>query len=82
VVVLGMTYVFITFLFLQLYGSIKELDLAQIEASFDLGMTRMQTFRKVVLPGTMPGIISGSIITSIPAFGNFIASSVLGGPRC
>ncbi|MCB1331758.1 MAG: ABC transporter permease [Maritimibacter sp.] len=80
-VVLGMTYVFIPFMFLPLYGSIEKLDMAQIEASSDLGATRVQTFRKVVLPGTMPGIIGGSIITFIPALGNFIVPSVLGGAK-
>ena len=80
-VILGMTYVFIPFMFLPLYGSIEKLDIAQIEASADLGATRFQTFRKVVLPATMPGIIGGSIITFIPALGNFIVPSVLGGAK-
>lgn len=80
-VVLGMTYVFIPFMFLPLYSSIEKLDLAQIEASADLGATRVQTFRKVVLPATMPGIIGGAIITFIPALGNFIVPSVLGGAK-
>ncbi|SFC85960.1 ABC transporter permease [Tropicimonas isoalkanivorans] len=80
-VVLGMTYVFIPFMFLPLYSSIEKLDMAQLEASSDLGATRLQTFRKVVLPATMPGIIGGSIITFIPALGNFIVPSVLGGAK-
>ncbi|MBB94838.1 MAG: spermidine/putrescine ABC transporter permease [Rhodobacteraceae bacterium] len=80
-VILGMTYVFIPFMFLPLYGSIEKLDIAQIEASADLGATRFQTFRKVVLPATMPGIIGGAIITFIPALGNFIVPSVLGGAK-
>lgn len=80
-VILGMTYVFIPFMFLPLYGSIEKLDMAQLEASSDLGATRVQTFRKVVLPATMPGIIGGSIITFIPALGNFIVPSVLGGAK-
>ncbi|WP_158970536.1 ABC transporter permease [Chachezhania sediminis] len=80
-VVLGMTYVFIPFMFLPLYGSIEKLDMAQLEASADLGATRIQTFRKVILPATLPGIIGGSIITFIPALGNFIVPSVLGGAK-
>lgn len=80
-VILGMTYVFIPFMFLPLYGSIEKLDKDQIEASSDLGATRLQTFRKVVLPATLPGIIGGSIITFIPALGNFIVPSVLGGAK-
>ncbi|MCT4371275.1 ABC transporter permease [Yangia mangrovi] len=80
-VILGMTYVFIPFMFLPLYGSIEKLDLAQIEASSDLGATRFQTFRKVILPATLPGIVGGSVITFIPALGNFIVPSVLGGAK-
>lgn len=80
-VILGMTYVFIPFMFLPLYGAIEKIDTAQIEASADLGATRFQTFRKVILPATMPGILGGSIITFIPALGNFIVPSVLGGAK-
>lgn len=80
-VILGMTYVLIPFMFLPLYGSIEKLDMAQIEASADLGATRFQTFFKVVLPATLPGIVGGSIITFIPALGNFIVPSVLGGAK-
>ncbi|WP_376871201.1 ABC transporter permease [Albirhodobacter sp. R86504] len=80
-VILGMTYVFIPFMFLPLYASIEKLDISQIEASADLGATRFQTFRKVVLPATLPGIFGGAVITFIPALGNFIVPSVLGGAK-
>ncbi len=80
-VIVGMTYVFIPFMFLPLYASIEKLDSSQIEASMDLGATRFQTFRKVVLPATLPGIIGGSVITFIPSLGNFIVPSVLGGAK-
>ena len=55
--------------------------MAQIEASSDLGATRVQTFRKVILPATLPGVVGGSVITFIPALGNFIVPSVLGGAK-
>jgi spermidine/putrescine transport system permease protein len=80
-VILGMTYVFIPFMFLPLYASVEKLDVSQIEASSDLGATRFQTFRKVVLPATLPGIAGGAVITFIPALGNFIVPSVLGGAK-
>lgn len=80
-VVIGMTYVFIPFTFLPLYASVEKLDITQIEASADLGATRLQTFRKVILPATMPGIMGGAVITFIPALGNFIVPSVLGGAK-
>lgn len=80
-VIIGMTYVFIPFTFLPLYASIERLDGAMLEASADLGATRLQTFRRIVLPATLPGIVGGAIITFIPALGNFIVPSVLGGAK-
>jgi len=80
-VILGMAYVFIPFMFLPLYASIEKLDPSVLEASLDLGASRIQTFFRVVLPLTMPGIIGGSIIVFIPALGNFIVPSVLGGAK-
>ena len=80
-VIIGMTYVFIPFMFLPLYASIDKLDLSLVEVSSDLGATRFQTFVRVLLPMTMPGVIGGSIIVFIPALGNFIVPSVLGGAK-
>lgn len=80
-VIIGMAYVFIPFMFLPLYASVEKLDMSLIEASADLGAARFQTFRRVVLPMTLPGIIGGSIIVFIPALGNFIVPSVLGGSK-
>jgi|SRR5690625_47146 len=80
-VVIGMVYIFIPFMFLPLYASVEKLDRSMVEASFDLGANRWQTFRRVILPLTMPGIIGGSIIVFIPSLGNFIVPSVLGGAR-
>ena len=80
-VIIGMTYVFIPFTFLPLYASIERLDGAMLEASADLGATRLQTFRRIILPATLPGIVGGAIITFIPALGNFIVPSVLGGAK-
>ena len=80
-VIIGMTYVFIPFMFLPVYASVEKLDNSLLEASADLGANRIQTFRRVVLPATLPGIVGGSVITFIPAFGNFIVPSVLGGAK-
>lgn len=80
-VIIGMTYVFIPFMFLPVYASVEKLDNSLLEASADLGANRFQTFRRVVLPATLPGIVGGSVITFIPAFGNFIVPSVLGGAK-
>lgn len=80
-VVLGMVYIFLPFMFLPLFSSIDTLDRGLIEASGDLGATPRQTFFKVILPSTMPGIIGGSVIVFIPAVGNFIVPDVLGGAK-
>ena len=78
-VVVGMVYVMIPFMFLPLYASVDNLDRAQVEASLDLGANRVQTFLKVVLPQTLPGIMGGAVIVFIPAVGNFVVPDVLGG---
>jgi spermidine/putrescine transport system permease protein len=80
-VIIGMVYVFIPFMFLPLYASVEKLDRSMIEASLDLGANRVQTFRRVVLPMTLPGIVGGSIIVFIPSLGNFVVPSILGGAK-
>jgi spermidine/putrescine transport system permease protein len=80
-VIIGMTYVFIPFMFLPLYSSMEKLDSGLIEASQDLGASRLQTFFRVILPLTLPGIVGGSIIVFIPSLGNFIVPSLLGGAK-
>jgi spermidine/putrescine transport system permease protein len=80
-VILGMVYIFIPFMFLPLFSSIDTLDRALIEASADLGAKPRQTFLKVILPQTLPGIAGGTVIVFIPAVGNFIVPDVLGGAQ-
>lgn len=80
-VVLGMVYVMIPFMFLPLYAAVDNLDRAQVEASLDLGATRVQTFLKVILPQTLPGIMGGAVIVFIPSVGNFVVPDVLGGAK-
>lgn len=80
-VVLGMVYVMVPFMFLPLYASVDNLDRAQVEASLDLGATRVQTFFKVVLPQTLPGIMGGAVIVFIPSVGNFVVPDILGGAK-
>lgn len=80
-VVLGMVYVMIPFMFLPIYASIDNLDYSLVEASFDLGANRIQTFLKVILPQTLPGIAGGSVIVFLPSIGNFIVPDVLGGAK-
>ncbi|MDH3672725.1 MAG: ABC transporter permease [Gammaproteobacteria bacterium] len=80
-VILGMIYIFIPFMFLPLYASLEKLDRSLIEASSDLGASRLKTFLRVTLPLSLPGIIGGSIIVFIPSLGNFIVPDLLGGAK-
>ncbi|WP_322867650.1 ABC transporter permease [Aquicoccus sp. G2-2] len=80
-VIIGMVYIFLPFMFLPLFSSIDTLDRGLIEASGDLGAKPWQTFLKVILPMTTPGVIGGSVIVFIPAVGNFIVPDVLGGAK-
>jgi len=80
-VVLGMVYVMIPFMFLPVYASVERLDRSLIEASGDLGARGWQTFLKVILPQTLPGIAGGSVLVFIPSVGNFIIPDVLGGAK-
>lgn len=80
-VVTGMVYVMVPFMFLPIYASVDKLDKSLLEASHDLGATRTQTFLRVILPLTLPGIVGGSIIVFIPSLGNFIVPEVLGGAK-
>ncbi|MGB3835692.1 ABC transporter permease [Castellaniella sp.] len=80
-VTIGMVYIFVPFMFLPLYASVEKLDMSLAEASSDLGAGRWQTFRRVILPMTMPGVVAGSIIVFIPSLGNFIVPSLLGGAK-
>jgi spermidine/putrescine transport system permease protein len=80
-VVLGMVYIMIPFMFLPLYAAIDNLDHTLVEASFDLGASRTQTFLKIIVPQTLPGIIAGCVIVFIPSVGNFIVPDILGGAK-
>lgn len=80
-VITGMVYVMVPFMFLPIYASVEKLDKSLLEASHDLGATRTQTFLRVILPLTLPGIVGGSIIVFIPSLGNFIVPEVLGGAK-
>ena len=78
-VILGMTYGFLPFAILPLYVSIDRLDPALVPAARDLYASGRAAFRHVTLPLTMPGIIAASILTFIPALGDFVTPDLLGG---
>jgi spermidine/putrescine transport system permease protein len=78
-VVLGMTYGFLPFAILPLFVSIDRLDDALVSAARDLYASGASAFRHVTLPLTMPGIVAASILTFIPAIGDFVTPDLLGG---
>jgi spermidine/putrescine transport system permease protein len=78
-VILGMTYGFLPFAILPLYVSIDRLDPALVSAARDLYASGRAAFLHVTLPLTMPGIIAASILTFIPAIGDFVTPDLLGG---
>ena len=78
-VVLGMVYNYLPYMILPLYAIILKIDPRLIEAAEDLGCTPAETFRKVTLPLSMPGIISGITMVFVPAVSTFYISQKLGG---
>ena len=77
-VVLGMVYNYLPYMILPLYATILKIDKRLIEAAEDLGCTPAQTFGKVVLPLSMPGILSGMTMVFVPAVSTFYISQKLG----
>ncbi len=78
-VILGMVYNFLPFMILQIYTVLAKLDRALIQASYDLGANRFQTFKRVVFPLSIPGVISGITLVFLPAVSTFVIPKFLGG---
>jgi spermidine/putrescine transport system permease protein len=79
-VVVGLVYVNLPFLVLPLYSALDRLDRSLLEASLDLGAGHIRTIFEVVVPLALPGILSGILITFIPAMGSYLTPDLLGGP--
>jgi len=77
-VISGLTYNFLPFMVLPLYVALEKIDYRLIEAATDLYASRLQAFLRVTLPLSMPGVFAGSLLTFIPAIGDFINSEILG----
>ena len=80
-VLAGLVYTLLPFMVLPLYAAVERLDKSFIEAARDLGASPAQTFLRVILPLTMPGIISGCMLVFLPALGMFYVADVLGGAK-
>lgn len=76
---LGMVYNFMPFMILSIYTVLAKMDKALIAASYDLGANRLQTFLRIVLPLSVPGIIAGITLVFLPAVSTFVIPKFLGG---
>lgn len=80
-VVVGMVYVLVPFMIYSVYSSAEKLDWSLVEAARDLGAGRVQAFLTISLRLTMPGLLSGVILTFIPSMGLFFIADILGGNK-
>ena len=79
-VVTGMTYNFLPFMTLPLYASLDRIDPRTLEAAGDLYANGFTTFRKVTFPLSLPGVVAGTLLTFIPAAGDYVNAAILGNP--
>ena len=80
-VVAGMTYNFLPFMTLPLYASLERIDPRTIEAAGDLYANGLTAFRRVTVPLSMPGVVAGTLLTFIPAAGDYVNAAILGSPN-
>ncbi|NCG53025.1 spermidine/putrescine ABC transporter permease PotB [Serratia fonticola] len=80
-VVLGLVYILLPFMVMPLYSSLEKLDKPCLEAARDLGASKLQTFIRIIIPLTMPGIIAGCLLVLLPAMGLFYVADLMGGAK-
>jgi spermidine/putrescine transport system permease protein len=80
-VVAGLTYNFLPFMILPLYVALEKIEPRLIEAAGDLYANAWQTFRRVTFPLALPGVFAGTILTFIPAMGDYVNAELLGSPK-
>ena len=80
-IVLGMVYDFLPFMILPIYNTVSKIDSHLIEAAYDLGARKSMVYSKVILPLSVPGIVSGITMVFIPALTTFVISNMLGGGK-
>ena len=78
-VMMGLLYNFLPFMILPIYTAIQKMDRSLLEASSDLGANKLRTFSRVILPLSLPGIISGIVMVFMPAITTFVVTKLLGG---
>ena len=77
----GLTYNFLPFMLLPIYVSLEKIDIGLVDAAADLYSSFSRTFRRVILPLSLPGVFAGTLLTFIPASGDFINAELLGSPE-
>ena len=80
-VIAGITYNFLPFMVLPLYVSLEQVDERLLDAAHDLYASRVRSFLRVTLPLSLPGVFAGTLLTFIPAAGDFINAQLLGTPK-
>jgi spermidine/putrescine transport system permease protein len=80
-VLIGVVYDYLPLMVFPIYVAIERMDRSLIEASRDLGSGRWATFRRVTLPLTLPGILTGCLLTFIPMMGEYVVPTILGGAK-
>ena len=80
-IILGMVYNFLPFMVLPLYNALSKIDENVVNAAHDLGANKIQTFFRIILPLSVPGIISGITMVFVPALTTFVISTLLGGSK-
>ena len=80
-VIAGITYNFLPFMTLPIYVSLEKIDKRLVEAAEDLFATSFGAFRRITLPLSLPGVFAGSLLTFIPAMGDYINAELLGNPQ-
>lgn len=80
-VIASMIYLFLPVMFLPIYSSVEKIDKTYIEASRDLGASKIYTFFKIIVPLSVPGIVAGSIMVFTPCLGLFYISDLVGGGK-
>ena len=80
-VIAGITYNFLPFMTLPIYVSLEKIDKRLVEAAEDLFATSIGAFRRITLPLSLPGVFAGSLLTFIPAMGDYVNAELLGNPQ-
>lgn len=78
-VIIGLVHAYFPYMVITIYMALERMDDAILEASASLGATKTTTFRRVIFPASMPGVVSGILIVFVPCLGTFVEPRILGG---